>query len=408
MLEVSLKDSFKKIYESENLKFIIGAIVLIAIIDFACLSINQGQLFHEIRIIFVFCLLFLTSTEVADNFFVWGLLVVTPNLFALAIMAFAFSAFGQFLWAGVFSLSAIAVLQICQSYFLISYVDDKTHKALEKELKDEKENSLAAILHLSLLGCMKEQSKVVAQTYHILEDNFKTRYGMLFLADYNNNQLIPVNKPNMRSGNKTEAIMVQPEFWQKYALEPEKGMMNIIAGRSGLPTLKQLIPQASQEALIAMPLSVQGKVLGLITILKKNKPTDELPDSSMFSVFGYVLASALDNCKLHELRGSMLDEANKKSDSIKKAFGKYVSSAVVDELVKNDVASLGGTIKTVSILMDDLRGFTALTTKIPIKALEQILNRWFEIASKIILESNGTIDKYMGDCVMSHFWCSYF
>ncbi|GAB4285138.1 MAG: hypothetical protein Kow0029_31900 [Candidatus Rifleibacteriota bacterium] len=86
---------------------------------------------------------------------------------------------------------------------------------------------------------------------------------------------------------------------------------------------------------------------------------------------------------------------------IQSAFGKYVSQSIVDELIKNkEMATLGGKKKKVSILMADLRGFTSLSTVIPIEKLVHILNTWFEKGSQLILKSNGTIDKFMGDCIM--------
>ncbi|OQA07002.1 MAG: Adenylate cyclase 2 [bacterium ADurb.Bin374] len=51
-------------------------------------------------------------------------------------------------------------------------------------------------------------------------------------------------------------------------------------------------------------------------------------------------------------------------------------------------------------MIADLRGFTAMTTVLPLEGLVQILNGWFERASQVILRNHGTIDKFMGDGVM--------
>jgi adenylate cyclase len=56
--------------------------------------------------------------------------------------------------------------------------------------------------------------------------------------------------------------------------------------------------------------------------------------------------------------------------------------------------------KQVSILLSDLRGFTALTERCSAKDVIGILNRYFSRMCEVIFRYNGTIDKFMGDGIM--------
>ncbi len=86
---------------------------------------------------------------------------------------------------------------------------------------------------------------------------------------------------------------------------------------------------------------------------------------------------------------------------VRETFGKYLSSKVVDEILETpDGQKIGGRRKTVTVLMSDLRGFTNLSeTKDP-EEMVQLLNRYLEQMSKIILKYDGIIDEIIGDAIL--------
>lgn len=58
-------------------------------------------------------------------------------------------------------------------------------------------------------------------------------------------------------------------------------------------------------------------------------------------------------------------------------------------------------IKKITILVADIRGFTSLSEQIPIRTLTQLMNTWFNRVNDIILQQNGMVDKFIGDCVFA-------
>jgi adenylate cyclase len=85
-------------------------------------------------------------------------------------------------------------------------------------------------------------------------------------------------------------------------------------------------------------------------------------------------------------------------------FGTYVPPELVDEMVKDpDSYSMKATSKELTVMFCDMRGFTKMSERMEPTQLQQLLNDVFSALTDIIRSNRGTIDKYMGDCVMA-FW----
>jgi len=91
---------------------------------------------------------------------------------------------------------------------------------------------------------------------------------------------------------------------------------------------------------------------------------------------------------------------------IRSAFGQYLSPTLVEQLA-NDPSrlKLGGETREMTLLFCDIRGFTAISEahRDDPQALTALINRILTPLTAEILERDGTIDKYMGDCIMA-FW----
>ena len=93
---------------------------------------------------------------------------------------------------------------------------------------------------------------------------------------------------------------------------------------------------------------------------------------------------------------------------IRKQFEKYLDPRQVAILVKNpEKLKLGGERKEMSFLFMDIVGFTPISeyykNKDDPEGLVNVINDYLNRMSKIVLNNGGTIDKYMGDCIMA-FW----
>ena len=100
---------------------------------------------------------------------------------------------------------------------------------------------------------------------------------------------------------------------------------------------------------------------------------------------------------VHEFKAKML---------IKKQFEHYLAPEIVKKLQKNpDLLKLGGDTQDLTILFSDIRGFTTISEQFKDnpQGLTHLINRYLTPMTQIVMESGGTIDKYIGDALMA-FW----
>ena len=98
----------------------------------------------------------------------------------------------------------------------------------------------------------------------------------------------------------------------------------------------------------------------------------------------------------------------KLKQQIQGQFGNYISPEYVDMIVKDpSLMKLGGERKEMSFMFADIVGFTPISESYMEKddpeGLVELINEFLDKMTKIVLKNGGTIDKYMGDCIMA-FW----
>lgn len=96
----------------------------------------------------------------------------------------------------------------------------------------------------------------------------------------------------------------------------------------------------------------------------------------------------------------------KEKEQIKDAFRRYVSHQVAEEIFKNPdkyIETLKGARRKVTVLFADIRGFTPLTERLPPEEVVFLLNEVLTNMTNVIFKYEGTIDKFIGDCIMAVF-----
>jgi adenylate cyclase len=89
---------------------------------------------------------------------------------------------------------------------------------------------------------------------------------------------------------------------------------------------------------------------------------------------------------------------------VRGAFSRYISPELVNRLADDPgKLVLGGEMRDMSIMFSDIRGFTSISEGMNAQELTGFVNSFLTPMTDIILAHKGTIDKYMGDCIMA-FW----
>ncbi len=190
---------------------------------------------------------------------------------------------------------------------------------------------------------------------------------------------------NMISGLLDGRVLVRPD----YALGYEVAVLVI----SGL-LLAVALPAFTALRAVGLSAAVLAAVLGL--------------NFWLYLSYGLVmpLASALvmitSAFALNMSYGYLVESRSKRE--LAHLFGTYVPPELVDEMVKDpDRYSMQATSQELTVMFCDMRGFTSMSEKMKPTQLQALLNAVFSRLTRIIRSQRGTIDKYMGDCVMA-FW----
>ncbi|MEW6777112.1 MAG: adenylate/guanylate cyclase domain-containing protein [Bdellovibrionota bacterium] len=89
------------------------------------------------------------------------------------------------------------------------------------------------------------------------------------------------------------------------------------------------------------------------------------------------------------------------SELLKKMFGRYLSPEVMNSLIQNPEAlELGGQRRRVTILMTDLRGFTAMAERMEPERFVHMLNAYYEVMVETIEKFQGTVNEIIGDALL--------
>jgi adenylate cyclase len=196
-------------------------------------------------------------------------------------------------------------------------------------------------------------------------------------------------------GVETHANMISGFLDGKVLVKPDDavGFEVVILMLSGL-LLAFALPALSALKAVAVSAAMVGALVGL--------------NFWLYLSFGLVLplASALVMAliafALNMSYGYFVESKSKRD--LANLFGTYVPPELVDEMVK-DAASytMKATSKELTVMFCDMRGFTRMSETMEPTQLQALLNTVFSRLTDQIRGNRGTIDKYMGDCVMA-FW----
>jgi len=93
-----------------------------------------------------------------------------------------------------------------------------------------------------------------------------------------------------------------------------------------------------------------------------------------------------------------------KRDFVRDTFGRYVTHEVVKTLLESEEAlALGGETREVTILMSDLRGFTALSADLEPEEVIAFLNRYLAKMIAVLMDYQAVIDEIQGDGILAFF-----
>lgn len=132
-------------------------------------------------------------------------------------------------------------------------------------------------------------------------------------------------------------------------------------------------------------------------------------DDYLFKPFNPVLLQArikagIERKRWHDREEQYRQQLERNEKFIRATFGRYLSDEIVTDILERpEGLELGGDLRRVTIMMSDIRGFTALCERLAPAQVVTIINRYLAAMTDIIMAQQGTIDEFIGDAILAVF-----
>jgi len=92
----------------------------------------------------------------------------------------------------------------------------------------------------------------------------------------------------------------------------------------------------------------------------------------------------------------------REEERIRADLGRYLPAELVDKVVAREQdMGLGGVRREITVIFADVVAFTPLTERLPPEEVVSLLNELFTVLTELVFRHSGTVDKFVGDCVMA-------
>jgi adenylate cyclase len=277
---------------------------------------------------------------------------------------------------------------------------DKVLEALQR-----KANILTALYEMSkTLGSVFDLDAIFAKATDIIFRSTPADRVVALLAEDNgegNPENVVLNPIAMRArdeslNNHARKLTIGRTITRKVMNDRVALLSQDAASDEQFAGVDSIVSQGVRSTICA-PLVGESRVHGAIYADRLDPFASFKPDDlELISAVAAQTAIAVENARAHErLAREEVARAN---------YSRFLPEYVVKQMLENPESfKLGGTNQTITVLFADIRGFTRLSEHAPPEKIVGLLNRYFSAMTDIIFAHGGTLDKYLGDGLMSLF-----
>ncbi|MBS0626570.1 MAG: hypothetical protein JSS32_11020 [Verrucomicrobia bacterium] len=189
-------------------------------------------------------------------------------------------------------------------------------------------------------------------------------------------------------GSATELPLIRPLDWLLLTIVPlDDFFADLLSTQRQVVVISLAILILSSLLVIYFSKRISHPIVALAQEIDKIRQLDLTSEKRIFS-------------NIREIK--IMDAAIAAMRSAIRSFSRYIPKEIVRQLVeKEQEISLGGEKKEVVVFFSDIEGFTSIANVQPPEELMPLLTEYLDGLSRIILETRGNIDKYVGDGIMA-------
>jgi adenylate cyclase len=269
---------------------------------------------------------------------------------------------------------------------------------LPREAAEALERAKRAITVLTTVGhriaAVTPVDDIIDSIVDLVFEATPAERAALLLWDADAGRLVP-KRTRTRAGGEAEAMTVSESLVQQAFTENAVAQMN----PQGAPS--ESMYRLQLRSAVAIPLlGESGAGVGVIY-------ADSSSLMEAFDPFSVALLSALASHTAIALEQTRLLRKSRQEERWRAKLGSYLASGVVDRILASGESSPGFLLQAeevdVTVLFCDMAGFTSRTEDMEPHDVFVLLNRCFSHMTEVVQEHGGTVDKYIGDCLMAVF-----
>lgn len=302
---------------------------------------------------------------------------------------------------------------------------ESAEERMEREMREIKEEFSKRSMKLSTtlmriknLAKSLERDQIFTNIVEIIAKGIDATKVQLLLNDEKEGKFRIVKAVGMKPKEYKEIEINHEENSMITYLLRQK--MNEVTGGAGAlgvkecemdPKTKGLVGQGALKTLIAAPIYAEGKLFAIINVESMNNPDYTRDDQNLIATCADVAGLVMKNAKLYSATMDDLVSAQKlsedhlkKNEELKGSLARIVSPSVAEMIMSNPSGlKLGGSKCEVTIFFTDIRGFTKMSENMDPTDIVDQLNVYFTRMTDILMDLEGTLDKYVGDELMALF-----
>jgi adenylate cyclase len=228
---------------------------------------------------------------------------------------------------------------------------------------------------------------IVDQAYKVLTVD---RVAIQLLDE--TNSLVTKIAKDKRGGDQPRAV---PQSIARKAVEDKVALSGDDAGQDQRFGGQSILMQQVRSFICTPLIGNENKVLGVLyldNVSVAHKFNEE--DFEFVIAFAGIAAAAIDNRQQTER--ARIEEAKRTN------FQRYFTPQLAERIATSEGATrLGGEKRVITVLFSDIRGFTALSEKMPAAEMATWLTEYFTEMVDCVFDHQGTLDKFIGDSVMA-------